>query len=233
MIKICCWIFIILLSSFAKAQQYNCKGLDLEYEKIVQQIGKKCDHKNQCHIDVLNWSAYGAPTAHSDQEMAAELIKNRSEIHKICKYIVAPCPAIPSEAHCVAQTCFTQEEVLEKDYEITIKFFLNNNPLLKSQITIDYDNGIRCASAPCPSRTVFRHLETDENGKVKISLNELIKKSSINLKSDTPSLSNSEMNLSQLAFVFQNKYFSNFNLYDFLSKQKPPFVHEVRWIMGK
>lgn len=228
MLKIYFCLFGLILSATAFAHQYNCKGLDQDYEKMVQQISRKCDNQAQCHLDVLNWTACGAPLAHSDRGMASELIKNRTEIHKICKYVVAPCPSVPSTAHCVSQTCVTQEEVLEKDYKIFVKFFLNDQPLVSTQIVLDYDNGIRCEAAPCPARTVFAQYQTDSNGEIQLNLNQLIKKQTPE-PTETISLSHKEMNLSRLGFIHQNQYFSNFNLYDFLAKNKAPFKLEVKW----
>jgi hypothetical protein len=206
--------------------KYNCKGLDVDHEKIVSQIKRQCDRKSDCRLDVLNWTACGNPIAHSDPEFAAELIKNRNEIHSICKYVVAPCAAVPAEAMCVAKTCETQEDVLKKNYKIKIKFSLNKKPLQKEKIVIDYDNGIRCATAPCPSRTKIGTFETNNEGMIELTLNELLttKKTNLNL---SPTVS--KINLEQLGFIYQNQKFSAFNLIDYLAKNKSPFEYEVGW----
>jgi hypothetical protein len=221
-------MFSIIFTSMGQAEQYNCKGLDQEHQKIVQQINKKCDNSAQCLLDILDWTACGSPQAHSDRDMASELLKTRNEIHKICQYVRAPCPAVRTKAHCVSQTCFTQEELWEKDYKISVIFFLNDQPLSNSEILADYDNGIRCVSAPCPARTIFAHYQTDGHGEIKLDVNQFTKGQAHKTNAEI-SVNHGEMDLSKLRFIHNNQHFSNFNLHDFLAKNRPPFKLEVRW----
>jgi hypothetical protein len=198
----------------AAPPQPDCKKVEQLYQQQLKDLDRSCTRKSDCKLDVLDWTACGTPISHRDREIAKSLVEARTSLHATCHYVVGPCAAQIAEAFCQAGTCTTGEELRKSKLVIRFKLILNGSPWANRKITIDYDNGIRCGTAPCPSRTLLATLQTDGNGEFTLPLSRLF-----SIYSDQRRF---RLNASE-------HLTSEFALDELLPRKEDPIRHEVRW----
>jgi hypothetical protein len=147
----------------------------------------------------------------------------------MCKYVVAPCAAIPDEAMCLGQACQLKQDFLGKEQIVTVTFYQVDKLLVKAKITLDADNGIRCESAPCPSRTVLREYVTNEKGQISIKLNDLLGPEKQIPSDGTPTLRRGDVRLENIRFRYEDQGFYTWDLPSFLASQKSPYMFDVKF----
>lgn len=220
------FILILIPGQILAKEKYNCKDVEKNINGIIQELNRKCASKNECKVDVLDYTACGEPIAHSDPEFANQIVTTRSQLHKMCEYVVAPCPSITSEVLCLNQQCETKTSFLKASPKLVVEFFVQDKPLANGVIILEADNGIRCVSAPCPATTEMASFTTNAQGQIEIDLKSIMQ----NPPSDgTPRMRVDHLRLNRMIFKHQNKHFANFDLYSYLVNRKPPYRYKIRW----
>jgi hypothetical protein len=190
----------------------DCEKAQQLYQQQISGLNRSCARKADCRLDVLDWTACGYPVSHHDPDTAQTLVQARASLHAACHYIVAPCANQIAEAFCRSGTCTTGEELLKRNSLIRFKFTLAGRPLSEQKIIIDYDNGIRCETAPCPSRTLLAAPITDLRGELTLPLEQFLK-----IKRDR-----------RFRLNHSDRHHSEFSLDEVLSGKEGPVQNEIR-----
>jgi hypothetical protein len=153
----------------------DCRQVPEQFDKMLNQLKRDCGRASDCKLEDLTWAGCAKPIAHNDANFADELKKARSESRNVCGFTQGNCSLEESAAICVDRRCQDIADLgslrLKKRQLLFLK---DQRPLKNTKIVLTADTGIRCATAPCPSRRDIKTFKTDSNGKVFWDFSEII-----------------------------------------------------------
>jgi len=165
----------IMLSTLSFADRVDCKATEKIYQDQLNGLKRLCTKKTDCRSDNLNWDPCGKPVLNSDAESAARLTALLADLSKLCSRPARPCPALIAKPVCLDGMCEDSLDLGSKnDKIITLQFMQQSKPLAGATVTLDADTGIRCVTTPCPSRMNLKTFTTDDNGKIHMTVGEIL-----------------------------------------------------------
>ncbi len=161
------WIFLLFLP-LALAQKPDCSKVEINFNLGMANNPVNCERSADCAVKNYHYDPCVPVAVRKDFEIQ-DFQKHRSEVHKLCGYVPKPCAAPIDSVYCVQKKCLLGQHLRSKFEQVT--FYLPHFQSAKFEMT--KDTGIRCASAPCPSRETFQAGEI-KNYRFTVSMAELL-----------------------------------------------------------
>lgn len=152
----------------------DCGAVAKEHSKHISGLKSACEKHEECRVDYLDWDSRH-PVYHSENEdLVQQLISMQAATHQICKYEAPKSSAGKNEVICMDRKCVSTKALDGiSGKKLKLKFSHKGKPLVKHNVPLTYDTGIRCEKAPCDSRSIAKSYMTDDKGMVEISIGEI------------------------------------------------------------
>ncbi len=166
---------LLIVTSSACADQVDCNAAKKIYQDQLNKLGRQCSKTTECKSANLDWESCAKPVVYSDTEMGEHLRQLLTELSGLCQRSLVTCEAVAVKPLCLDGMC---EDALrlgaKNDLVITIQFMQKGTPLAGKTVTLDADTGVRCITTPCPSRKNLKSFTTDAEGKIHLTVGEVL-----------------------------------------------------------
>jgi hypothetical protein len=140
--------------------------VETNFNKALEGANRNCEKTSDCRLDNYHYDPC-VPVALNKNYHIQDFFKHRNDVHKTCGYVPKPCAAPFDTVHCIEKRCILGHQLRSRFKEVV--FYTTN--FKEGTFLINKDTGIRCATAPCPSRqTIHEGKIVDHRFTVALSL---------------------------------------------------------------